>query len=216
VTYDALQREAERRHLTILGGFHPEPDDNVPADCRTLLMLGPNEPGFWPAFTAEPEWQDGAPDPMDRWSGRVIGQWAQQLDATPLFPFGGPSYLPFFFWAQRTGRLHVSPIMLLVHDTAGLLVSFRGALALPERIDLPAPAPSPCIRCGDQPCRDACPVDAFDGTGYDVPRCKSYLGTEAGDPCMTAGCAARLACPVSRSYPRLPVQSAYHMTIFKG
>lgn len=216
MTYDALQSEAERRHLTILGGVHPAPEDDVPADCQTLLLLGPHEPGFWPAFTTSQEWQDDDADPMDRWSRRVIGLWARELDAIPLFPFDGPPYLPFFSWAKRTGRLHVSPIMLLVHDAAGLLVSFRGALALPERIALPASPNSPCTSCTEQPCRNACPVDAFDGTGYDVPRCKTYLDTEAGGKCMTDGCAARLACPVSRSYPRLPVQSAYHMSKFKG
>ena len=216
MTCDELEQAAHARQLTVLGGFHPGPEDKAPENCRTLLLLGPLEPAFWPTFTQSDEWQDGQPDPMDRWSTRVIGDWAEELGARAVFPFGGPPYLPFFSWATRTGRIHVSPIMLLVHDQAGLFVSFRGALALPYHVDLPDPPANPCSTCEDKPCRTACPVDAFDGSAYDVPACKEYLDTDDGEECMTNGCAARRACPVSGRYPRISEQSAYHMTMFKG
>lgn len=216
MTYDDLSSAAETRHLSILGGFHPTADDRAPESCKTLLMLGPDEPAFWPAFTRSREYSDGTPDPMDRWSTRVIGEWATEIGAEALYPFGGPPFLPFFSWALRTGRIHSSPIMLLVHDTAGLFVSFRGALALPRHVALPSPPVNPCTSCADQPCRTACPVDAFDGMSYDVGGCKTYLGSDAGRDCMEVGCAARRACPVSAKYPRMARQSAFHMTAFKG
>ena len=216
MTYRALEAEAETRHLTVLGGFHPHPQDKAPTGTGTLLLLGPHEPTFWPAFQQSPEWQDGAGDPVDRWSRRVIGDLAKTLDAHALFPFGGPPHLPFFSWALHSRRLHMSPIRLLVHDTAGLWVSFRGALALPERIALPQAPPSPCASCAEKPCLSACPVEAFDRQGYDVPACKKYLETSAGSDCMDRGCAARRACPVSKTHPRHDAQSAYHMTAFKG
>jgi ferredoxin len=216
VTYDDLHRQAETRHLTILGGFHPTASDDTPEGCQTLLLVGPLEPDFWPVFTASPEWQDDAPDPMDRWSTRVIGDWAADIGAQALYPFGGAPFLPFFSWAKLTKRIHASPIMLLVHDKAGLFVSFRGALALKQRIALPAPPPNPCESCIGQPCRTACPVNAFDGANYDVPACKNYLSTSSGQDCMDRGCAARRACPVSQRHQRLAAQSAYHMQTFKG
>ena len=146
----------------------------------------------------------------------MIRAWAGEIGATALFPFGGPPYLPFFSWAERTGRIHASPIRLLVHDTAGLFVSFRGALALPTHIDLPQPPDTPCATCTAQPCRTACPVSALNGESYDVDVCKTYLETPEGSACMSQGCAARRACPVSQGFPRVAAQSAYHMTAFKG
>lgn len=199
--------------LEVAGGFHPGPDDGAPEGCRTLLMLGPREPGFWAHVTAEPEFTDGKPDPLDRWSRRVIGHLACALGAKALFPFGGPPWRPFIGWAQRTGRAHVSPVTLLVHDRAGLMVSYRGALALREHIDLPPAPPAPCDGCA-RPCETACPVGALDGTGYDVAACHAFLDTEDGRDCLDRGCRVRRACPVSETYGRRPAQSAFHMRSF--
>ena len=87
----------------------PTPDDDLPKGTQTLLLLGPGSPASGRIFTAQPEWQDGAPDPMDRWSRRVIGRIACDLGAKALFPFGGPPHRPFYTWALRTGRVHASP-----------------------------------------------------------------------------------------------------------
>lgn len=214
MTYGALEQTARGLHLKILGGFHPEPDEMHLEGCKTLLMLGPDEPDFWPAFTQSPEWQDGNPDPMDRWSTRVIDAWAHELGGKALYPFGGEPFLPFYSWALRTGRTHGSPVQLLVHDEAGLFVSFRGALALKDRIDLPASPPNPCDSCAGKPCKTACLSGALTDWKYDVPACKTFLKTEAGAENMNLGCNVRRACPVSKGFGRLPAQSAYHMRQF--
>lgn len=210
---ETLGQTLAAHHLTILGGFHPEADDGTPDGTQTLLMLGPLEPGFWAHFTAQAEWQDGQPDPMDRWSRRVIGRIACDLGGKALFPFGGPPYQPIQRWALRTGRIWQSPVRLLVSADQGLMVSFRGALALKERIDVPAPVARPCDDCA-QPCLTACPADALNANGYDVPACHVFLDTPAGKPCLSQGCEVRRACPVSQGYARLPEQSAYHMGRF--
>jgi hypothetical protein len=215
MTLEALSEDLGAYHLQVLGAFHPRSADRVPVSCKTLVLVGPRSPGFWPAFEASREWQDSLPDPMDRWSQRVLDRVAGDKNGVALFPFGGPPFLPFHSWAFRTGRVHSSPVQLLVHDTEGLMVSFRGALALPQHLDLPAARPNPCLTCTRQPCRTACPVSAL-GESYDVPACKSFLDKPAGSDCMEAGCAARRACPVSQRVPRQADHSAYHMKVFKS
>jgi len=204
---------AAPHRLEVFGGFAATPDDALPRGTRTLLLLGPAEPGFWPHLTAQPEWQDGAPDPIDRWSRRVIGRLACDLRAKALFPFGGPPYHPFYRWALRSGSAFASPVQLLVHDRAGLMVSYRGALALREEVELPETPPNPCPTCA-KPCLTACPVAALTSAGYDLPACHAFLDQPAGADCMTKGCTVRRACPVSQAYARMEDQSAHHMRQF--
>ncbi|AZB62514.1 ferredoxin [Cereibacter sphaeroides] len=207
----AARAAAER--LTILGGFATKPGDGLPEGTQSLLLLGPREPGFWPHLTAQPEWQDGRPDPVDRWSERVIARLAHEIGALPVFPFGGPPWWPFYGWALRTGRAFASPVRLIVHDEAGLFFSCRGALALRERLE-PARGVSPCTDCANRPCLTACPVGALGAGGYDVPACHAFLESPDGTSCLDRGCAVRRACPRSQGHARMEIQSAYHMRQF--
>ena len=208
----AIDAAAEAQGLAILGTVRLEPGEV--AGRQGLVLLGPLEPGFWARFTHSPEYRDGAPDPMDRWSRRVIGALAGALDASALFPFTGPPWHPFTAWARRSGRAHIAPVGLLVHDVAGLMLSYRGALAFAHPLD-PAPAaPGPCESCATRPCLAACPVDALRPGGYDVPACKADLD-RPGNDCRTRGCAVRRACPLSRRYGRQEAQSAFHMGYFR-
>lgn len=216
VSLESITALAAAHFLAVLGGFICEDEAGLPAGTRSVLLLGPLEPGYWPHVTSQPEWAqflaENRPDPIDRWSRRVIGQMACDLGAKALFPFGGPPYHPFYQWALRSGRVWDSPVRLLVQAEQGLLVSFRGALALKERVEVPA-AVSPCVGCA-RPCISACPAGALGAEGYDVPACHAYLNQPAGADCMNFGCAVRRACPVSQGYARLAEHSAYHMGTF--
>ncbi|PVA10175.1 ferredoxin [Pelagivirga sediminicola] len=204
--HDAIARAAAAHGLNVMGGARE--------DGGTVILLGPSR-DFWPLMKASAEMQDGRPDPIDRWSRRVIGDLAGQLGAEALFPFGGPPYLPFLRWAMESGRAWQSPAGMLVHDVAGLMVSYRGALRFAQQIDLPRAGQSPCVTCADKPCLTACPVDALSAArGYDVAACHRFLDTPPGQDCMTQGCKARRACPVSQSFARDPEQSAFHMRYF--
>lgn len=212
--YAAALTAAQACGLDIYGGLHGGADDGLPADHQTLLLLGP-APDFWARVQQEPELCDGLSDPIDRWSTRVIHALAAQLDAMPFLPFGGPPYAPFLSWAMKTKRAWSSPVGMLVHDRAGLMVSYRGALAFRGRLDLPPTGAKPCDTCAAKPCLSACPVDALSAEkGYSTDACHGYLNSPAGQSCLSQGCIARRACPVSAGANRSAAQSAHHMSYF--
>lgn len=212
--YDTIEAAAARHGLAVYGGFHGDTGDGLPEGYTTLLMLGPAT-DFWDHFQTEPEANDQAKDPIDRWSTRVIHTLAVGLNAHPFLPFGGPPYAPFLSWALKTGRAWSSPVGMLVHDTTGLMVSFRGALAFRQTLELPATEPIPCGNCTAKPCLSACPVNALSAeNGYDTVACHAYLDTAGGQRCLDQGCLARRACPVSAGANRSAAQSAHHMRHF--
>lgn len=198
--------------LMIAGGAQ-RADAPLPEGVETLLLLSPDGPRFWAQFTESPEYLDGLPDPMDRWSVRVIDGLATVLGARALYPFGNTPPHPFFRWALASGRIWASPVQWLVQGDAGLWLSFRGALGFDQRLDLPEPARAPCEGCA-QPCATACPVGALTPAGYDLAACHAFLDTPAGAGCMENGCAVRAACPVSQRHGRVPENSAFHMRRF--
>jgi hypothetical protein len=216
VTLAELGTEAQKVGLTLRGAFHPNEHDGAPVGTRTLVLLGPDEPAFWAVFTSSPEYLDADPHPLDRWSKRVSTGLATSFGGTAIFPYDGPPYPPFLRWAERSGACWSSPVGLLVHKTAGLFVSYRAALALPERLGLDAPSDPPCTGCDARPCETACPVGALaPDQPYDVVACKAHMRSPEGADCR-AGCLVRRACPVSQCFGRLPEQSAFHMRAFLG
>jgi epoxyqueuosine reductase len=208
-----LLHALKAKNLVALGTAPPDRAFCPPA-ARALVLIG-TEGGsaWWDRVTASREWRDGAPDPLDRWSERILGGMARDFGGTALFPSDGPPWPPFQTWAQQTGRIWQSPVRLLIHVDAGLWLAFRGALALPFDVPLP-PARNPCTTCATRACLAACPASALDAAGYDVPACRAFLDTDAGASCFSRGCAVRRACPASRNHARLPAQSAYHMSQF--
>ena len=121
---------------------------------RTLVLLGFTGAMQWPAFAASPEFADAQPNPLDRWSERVIGQLGTIFGARPVYPFGGPPWWPFQQWAQRAEVLHPSPLGILMHPRFGLWHAYRGALLFAEEFALPQRVswPSPCESCATKPC----------------------------------------------------------------
>ena len=214
--YATIDTAVRAAGLANYGALHPRRTPVATLTQGTLVMLG-TDGAFWPRLTASAEFQDGQPDPIDRWSTRVVAALAAALDGRAHFPFGGPPYAPFINWALASGRCFTSPSQMMVHDRAGLMISFRGALHFDHEFDIPPPplAESPCLSCADQPCQSACPVDALGGErAYDLTACHAHLDSAAGTTCMGAGCLARRACPISQSAGRDSDQTAHHMRYF--
>lgn len=219
--YAAVDAALRATGLIARGGFHPAPADGVPAlpdgrSGRSVIVVGSVGADMWRAFTAAPESADGRPDPLDRWSARVLRDLAVRWGAAALFPFGGPPYHPFVAWAKRAEAVAESPLGILIHPDYGLWHAYRGALAFAERIALPArdTRSRPCDTCSDRPCLSACPVGAFTGAGYDVPACVKHISASEGVDCMDLGCRARRACPIGRGYAHEAAQARFHMEAF--
>lgn len=216
-----LATAAAETGLLLRGWFNPAAQDGVPllddgAAAGTLVLLGHAGRSMWPAFAAAPESADGLPDPLDRWSRRVVGALAQRFGATALYPFGGPPYFPFQRWALRAERVAPSPLGILIHPDYGLWHGYRAALAFAVRW-LPPPADprsSPCESCLARPCLHACPVDAFTPAGFAVADCRAHLDRAAGQSCRDGGCLARQACPIGRGFVYDDAQIRFHMTAF--
>ena len=182
------------------------PEDRLPPlgparPARALVLVGRLGRRGWSEFAASPEYRDRLPDPLDRWSARLIGDLATTLGGHALFPFGGPPWWPFQDWARRAEGLTRSPLGLLIHPEFGLWHAYRGVLAFADDvgpIEPPPPTGSPCASCADEPCLTTCPVDAFSPAGYDTARCLVHLESPLGALCRTDGCRARDACPIGR------------------
>lgn len=218
-----LQDDLAAAGFLLLGGFRPLPDDGVPdvfsgALAQTLFLIGSTGPSLWRQFTLSPEYQGGAPHPMDRYTKRKLTRLAAAHGFEALFPFEGPPYFPFQQWALRCGGFSQSPLGVLAHETYGPWTGFRAAFlsADPVVVQDPSRKTGPCETCRDKPCLSACPVNAISvETGYDVPACKGHLQTSAGIACLS-GCLARHACPFGEDHKPHPDNARFHMSSFIG
>jgi hypothetical protein len=218
----AVRNEAAQHGLLVRGAFAPEQADGVPAlacgtAARALVLFGNAGSSLWPAFSRSPEFGDGAPDPLDRWSRRIAQSLAERFGAMALFPFGGPPHAPFYRWARKAEALHASAVGMLIHPQYGLWHAYRFALAFAQPLaDVASPqgAGSPCERCSAKPCLSACPAGAFNAGSYDVQRCVGYLQSAPEAACWTGGCRVRHACPEGKAYRYLPAQAEFHMRAF--
>jgi hypothetical protein len=212
-----------RLGLACRGAFHPAPEDRVPpladgSPALTIVLLGWTGSVQWPVFAASPEANDGLPDPLNRWSKRVIDKIAIEFDGVAFYPFDGPPWLDFQRWALRAEPVHRSPLGLLIHPQWGLWHSYRGALGLRECLDLPqrGSVANPCDSCRERPCLSACPVSAFAADRpYESAACRSYLADGTAD-CLTRACAARRACPIAPQMRYAEPQAAFHIRAFLG
>lgn len=218
-TYENLQHQFAPVGMVARGGFHPQPSDALPdingRPVQTLILLGFTGTQNWPTFASSAEYRDGLANPLDRWSMRVIDALAHELEGRAFYPSDGPPWWPFQRWARRALTLHVSPLGVLIDPRFGLWHSYRGALALPVEIDLPAPVswPNPCASCESKPCLNTCPVGAVQPGAYGVDACRSYVRTT--DTCRR-GCLARRACPVGAEHAYTSTQASFYMRAFAG
>jgi len=191
-----------------LGWFRTE-------EGRASLLLGNIGGSLWPAFTESGYPDDGRPDPMNRWTEKIVSEITAELRCEPRYPFGDPVW-PFQRYAKQATGMQPSPLGILIHQEHGLWVALRASLVFGEDIEIP-PTPTvehPCESCEDKPCLSTCPVSAFSPDGYAVDRCRAHLASGEGSACLDGGCLARRACPVGAKFAYELAQQRFHMTAF--
>ena len=214
MTGERVGHAAAAEGLAVVGAFLTQGGDGAPEGVEAICLLGADGDRMWGIFSLSPEAADGHPDPLDRWSRRVIEGLAVRLHAVALFPFGGPPYQPFQRWAARGEAAVSSPVAMQVTRERGLWTSYRGALGFREAIALEGHVDAnPCHGC-PAPCMTGCPVGAFDDGAYDVPRCVTHVTSPAGAECRDRGCLVRHACPAGRGAVPPAEQCRFHMDAF--
>ena len=214
----ALVQERLQRHgLVLFGGWHPGTDETLPGRPGTALIVGNVGSTIYEHLQASPEFR--LPEPLDRWTRRIVEEIAAEVGASAAFPFDGPPFHPFQQWAMRADpRYSISPLRLLVHTEFGLWTALRAALLFNGSLDLPEmPAVEPpCPTCPGWPCLSACPGGAFVPGRYDAIGCRTQLGTLSGQDCMMGGCLARRACPIGSGPTYSRSHAAFHMRAYRS
>lgn len=209
-TFDRLSARLATSGLRILHSGPPAHDwPQDAADIKTVLIIGHAGSKFWPFFKTSPEFSDGKPDPLDRWSRRVIQ--AAATDLRFASPNDGPPYPPIHALTAG-GALHPSPLGMLVHSQFGLWTAVRGLLLSGDELPLSSLQDAPPAEAFAA-CFPACPVSAFSDEGYDAAACARHLLSDQDAPCWQ-GCLARKACTVGAAHAYEPSHAKFYMDAF--
>ena len=227
--WDSFVGSLAEMGLLCAGGLRVGPDE-CPVSMERYaglpaILIGNAGGAMWEVFSKSPEYLDCAPNPMNRWTERVIGEVTMRFGGEAVFPFQQPHW-PFQRLATAAAGLRPSPIGVLIHPDFGLWHAFRALIIFNEGHDFVRKINElvghseklihPCDSCVEKPCLSACPANAFDGDALDVELCFGHLDTRKEPDCMSIGCRARDACPVGKSHRYRPEQIQFHMKYYRG
>lgn len=177
------------------------------------LVVGAGGRAFFDLFAAAPEAGDGAADPLDRYTARVIARAVEEVLA-PLavahavyFPFGARPLIPFQRLGRAAGLGGPGPLGLQIHPQFGPWWAYRALVVLDRPLPPGPPLGDGCAGC-DAPCVAACPAGAAARTGFDVAAC--HARRLVAEPCRLS-CAARIACVRGPEHRYRDAQLAFHM-----
>lgn len=181
--------------------------------ARGAVVVGSGGRLFFDRFVAEAtEAQDGAPEPLDRYTKRLVqGLAAQTLGGSVtalFFPFtDSVPALPFQRLGRAAGVGPASPLGLQIHPTYGPWWAYRALVAVDVPLERGRPLGDVCDGC-PAPCITACPGDAVARDGFRVSACHAHRRVAA--PCRLS-CAARVACVRAPDQRYSVEQLAFHM-----
>jgi hypothetical protein len=184
------------------------------AGAGGALIVGSGGPAFFDRFEREPEAADGAPNPLDRYTARVVAG-AARAALEPLaiahavgFPFvDSRPLIPFQRIGRAAGLGGPGPLGLQIHPQFGPWWAYRALIVLDRPLP-PAPPPGDgCAGCA-APCVAACPAGAVRRSGFEVAAC--HARRLVAEPCRLS-CDARIACVRGPEYRYRDVELAFHM-----
>lgn len=232
VDAEELQARLEEHGLKLWGATDLAVDDcPVGEESRkgmVAALVGNAGPSMWRSFDASDEKIDGNPDPLDRWTRKVVTKIGDEAGLVSRFPSDKP-WWPFQRISARVMGLKQSPLGILIHPEYGLWHAFRALLLVEPETEIvshlkglspdPEAVIHPCDSCMDKPCISACPVDAFGSIGaarIDRGRCLSHVVSGATPHCLDMGCYSRSACPVGKEWRYGDAQLKFHMLSYSS
>ena len=189
------------------------------------ILIGNVGSKMWDRFVRSIEYGDGKPNPMNRWTAKIVGELANSTNGLPIYPFDEP-YWPFQKFAQKAAKVQPSPLGILIHPEFGLWHAFRAVLVFDDPVEVLQSYVSkhyieevqnhPCNDCLEKPCLSSCPVGAIDENGLNPSTCFAHLKTGSDPNCLATGCEARNACPVGSANRYCQEQIQFHMKHYYG
>jgi len=177
------------------------------------LIVGSGGPAFFDRFDAGPEATDRAPNPLDRYTERVVTSATRDaLDPRGFahalhFPFGARPLIPFQRLCRAAGLGAPGPLGLQINPTFGPWWAYRALIVLDRPLPTAPPPGDGCAGC-DAPCVAACPAAAVARGGFDIVACQARR--LVAEPCRLS-CAARIACVRGPEHRYRDEELAFHM-----
>ena len=181
-------------------------------DAAGALVVGAGGRAFFAGFSAAPESRDGARDPLDRYTARVVASAAAGALAggeryAIAHPFDVAPVIPFQRLGRAAGLGGPGPLALQIHPVFGPWWAYRALIALERPVAAAEPPGDSCAGC-PAPCVAACPGRAVAVSGFDVGACHAHRLAHAA---CHESCAARLACIRGPEHRYSDAQLAFHM-----
>jgi len=187
--------------------------DELLAGAAGALIVGSGGPTFFDRFEGSPEAVDNAPNPLDRYTERVIrravGAALEPAGSAHVvhFPFGVRPLIPFQRLGRAAGLGGPGPLGLQIHPTYGPWWAYRALIVLDRPLPAAAPPGDGCAGC-DAPCIAACPVGAAARGGFDIVACQARR--LVAEPCRLS-CVARITCVRGPEHRYRDEELAFHM-----
>jgi ferredoxin len=187
--------------------------DDLLAGAAGALIVGSGGPAFFDRFDGSPEAVDNAPEPLDRYTERVVtcatrdALHSRGSTHAVHFPFGVRPLIPFQRLGRAAGLGGPGPLGLQIHPTFGPWWAYRALIVLDRPLPPAAPPGDGCAGC-DAPCVAACPAGAVARGGFDIVACQARR--LVAEPCRLS-CVARITCVRGPEHRYRDEELAFHM-----